>query len=150
MYISVDDIPHQAVQLGRGALLVKLDIKSAYRLVPVHPSDRPLLGMAWHDEVYVDTRLPFGLRSAPKIFTVVANALEWGIRQCGVRFVGHYLDDFATFGPPDSLECQENVRTIIDTCTLLAPGAVVVGLVRVGFNSSGHSHWRRDISQSKS
>ena len=115
-YISVDDIAHQAVQLGRGALLAKLDIKSAYRLVPVHPSDRPLLGMAWHDEVYVDTRLPFGLRSAPKIFTAVADALEWGIRQRGVRFVGHYLDDFATFGPPDSPECQENVRTIMDTC----------------------------------
>ena len=35
--------------------------------------------------------------------------------------------------------------------TLPAPGAVVVGMVHVGFNiSSGRSHWRRDISQSKS
>ena len=34
--------------------------------------------------------------------------------------------------------------------TLPAPGAVVVGMVRVGFNSSGRSHCRRDISQSKS
>ena len=34
--------------------------------------------------------------------------------------------------------------------TLPVPGAVVAGTVRVGFNSSGRSHWRRDISQSKS
>ena len=27
--------------------------------------------------VYIDTRLLFGLRSAPKIFTAVADALEW-------------------------------------------------------------------------
>ena len=108
----MDDIAHQAVQLGCGAWLAKLDIKSAYRLVP---ADRPLLGMAWQDTVYVDTRLPFGLRSAPKILAAVADVLEWGIRQRGVRFVGHYLDNFATFGPPNSPECQENVRTIIDT-----------------------------------
>ena len=29
-----------AMQLGRGALLAKTDIKAAYRLIPVHPSDR--------------------------------------------------------------------------------------------------------------
>ena len=42
-YISVDTIASQAVKLGRGTMLAKADIKSAYRLVPAHPDDRPLL-----------------------------------------------------------------------------------------------------------
>ena len=118
-YISVDEVAHQAIQLGRGALLAKLDIKSAYRLVPVHPDDRPLLGMSWKGKIYVDTMLPFGLRSAPKIFTALADALEWGIRQWGAHFVAHYLDDFATFGPPGSLECQRNMESIMELSKVL-------------------------------
>ena len=53
---------------GPGAKMAKLDIRSAYRIVPVHPQDRHLLGMMWDGKVYVDAALPFGLRSAPKIF----------------------------------------------------------------------------------
>ena len=54
--------------LGKGAKLAKIDIAHAYRNVPVHPADRPLLGMQWKDGIYIDTTLPFGLRSTPKIF----------------------------------------------------------------------------------
>ena len=39
-YISVDKVARAAMSLGKGALLAKVDIKSAYRLVPVHPEDR--------------------------------------------------------------------------------------------------------------
>ena len=76
-YTSVDRVAWAACRLGQVALLAKLDIKSAYRLVPVHPDDRPLLGIQWKGGTYVDGMLPFGLRSAPKIFTAVADALEW-------------------------------------------------------------------------
>ena len=41
-------------------MLAKLDIKSAYHLVPVHPGDRYLLGLQWEGETYADTCLPFG------------------------------------------------------------------------------------------
>jgi len=64
----------------------------------------------------VDATLPFGLRSAPKIFTAVADALEWILRLRGVRNVKHYLDDFIVVGPPRSLECKENLDTIRCTC----------------------------------
>ena len=36
-YTSVESVAIAAQRLGRGALLAKLDIRSAYRLVPVHP-----------------------------------------------------------------------------------------------------------------
>lgn len=41
-YISVDDAVSTVIGLGRGALLAKFDLESAYRLVPVHPQDRLL------------------------------------------------------------------------------------------------------------
>ena len=76
-YITVDNVADVAMSLGVGALIAKIDIKSAYRLIPVCPADRKWLGMQWQDRVCVDGMLPFGLQSAPKIFNAVADALEW-------------------------------------------------------------------------
>ena len=36
-YTTVDDIAAAVTALGAGALLAKVDIESAYRLIPVHP-----------------------------------------------------------------------------------------------------------------
>ena len=44
-YITVDQIIRLVSRLGKGALMAKFDVESAYRNVPVHPSDRYLLGM---------------------------------------------------------------------------------------------------------
>ena len=65
MYISIEQVAETALQLGSGSLLAKIDIKSAlyYRLIPVHPLDRHMLGMQWDGSMYVDGMLPFGLRS---------------------------------------------------------------------------------------
>ena len=60
--------------------------------------------------------LPFGLRSALKIFTTVADALEWVARQRGVPEIDHYLDDFVTLGPHATADCQKNLDIIIQTC----------------------------------
>lgn len=105
-YTSIDKIARAAHRVGSGALLAKADIKSAYRLVPVHPEDRLLLGVEWEGLHYIDAMLPFGLRSAPKIFTAVADALEWCIRQRGVTGINHYLDDFVIVAPPASDMCR--------------------------------------------
>ena len=92
-YVTVDQVAKKAMQLGVGSLIAKIDIKSAYRLIPVSPLDRRYLGMQWNGQVYVDGMLPFGLRSAPKIFNAVADALEWCIAKEGVEAIYHYLDD---------------------------------------------------------
>ena len=44
-YTSVDQAVKRIVSLGKDCLLAKIDVKQAYRNVPVHPQDRPLLGM---------------------------------------------------------------------------------------------------------
>ena len=93
-YVTVDGAVEVIRQTGRGSFLAKVDVRQAYRIVPVHPEDRPLLGMMWEGSLFVDSALPFGLRSAPKIFSAVADALEWLIRNEGVESVMHYLDDY--------------------------------------------------------
>ena len=45
-YISIDDAIQKILSQGRGAMLAKIDVKSAFRLLPVDPSDRHLLGMS--------------------------------------------------------------------------------------------------------
>ena len=60
------------------------------------------MGMLWEQALFVDTALLFGLRSAPKIFTAIADAAEWITKQAGVEFIIHYLDDFLVIGMPDS------------------------------------------------
>ena len=44
-YISVDDVVACILKVGKAAVLAKIDVKQAYRIVPVHPDDRLLLGM---------------------------------------------------------------------------------------------------------
>ena len=105
--------------LPRGVLLTKIDIEAAYRLVPVHPLDRPLQAMEWGGALYVDPMLPFGLRSASKIFNALADGLEWYLGHLGVRFVFHYLDDFLVVGPPASPECAKALAVLDGACAWL-------------------------------
>ena len=118
-YVSVEDAAKGIVARGRGALLAKVDIKNAYRNVPIHPDDRWLMGMLWEGGLYIDTALPFGLRSAPKIFTALADALEWVVRQEGVDFIIHYLDDFLLVGAPASRECTGALTALLSACDRL-------------------------------
>ena len=106
-------------RLGPAALLAKVDIESAYRLIPVHPDDRPLLAMKWENQLYIDPMLPFGLRSAPMIFNAVADALAWYLNQKGIPLLRHYLDDFIIVAPPCSAECQESLATLDRVCKAL-------------------------------
>ena len=108
-YISVDDVIAEVLKKGRGSELAKMDVKQAYRNIPVHPKDRHLLGMFWAGEVLVDMVLPFGLRSAPLLFTAVADAIQWMMHRRGASWVDHYIDDFVTIGAPGTGECAENV-----------------------------------------
>ena len=116
-YTSVDQAARVVSSLGRRCSLAKIDVKSAYRIIPVHPKDALLLGMRWQGGVYVDKALPFGLRSAPKIFNAVADGLAWILQNSGVRLVLHYLDDFLIFGPPCSDECQQALATTLRICS---------------------------------
>ncbi len=50
-YVSVDEVVDCLLTLGRGA------IRQAYRNVPIHPEDRPLLGVNWKETILWDKLL---------------------------------------------------------------------------------------------
>ncbi len=118
-YASVDQAVALVSQLGQGTQLAKLDLKDAYRIVPVHPQDHYLLGISWNGGSYVDRSLPFGLRSAPKIFTAVADMFAWVAHRNGVRYIIHYLDDFLVLGAPGSNEASQALAATLSTFEML-------------------------------
>ena len=82
------------------------------------PKDCHLFGICWEDCVYVDQALPFGLHSAPKLFTTVADSVGWALRAAGISLHIHYLYDFFS-----SLHRLEQIRHFWDTSsTLWVPG----------------------------
>ena len=101
-YATVDDAIQCILQLGTGTELVKLEHKNAYHIVPVHPQDHHLLAVRWEGRMYIDRALPFGLRSAPNIFSAVADMVTWALHCSGICNQIHYLDDFLFMGAPGS------------------------------------------------
>lgn len=67
--------------------------------------------MTWKGNLYIDTVLPFRLRSAPKI-SAIADALEWVLRQKGPLVIIHYLDDLLVMGPQGSDKCRRNLELV--------------------------------------
>ena len=65
------------------------------------------------------------VKISSKIFTAVADALEWCVRQAGVEDVYHYLDDYAVIGPNLDV-CQYFLVILEKVCAHLgvplAPG----------------------------
>ena len=99
---------------GLGALLAKLEMKNTYQQVPVHPAGQHLLGVEWQGSAYIDRVLPFGLRSAPIIFTAMADGVTWAFQQEGITNVVHYLDDFLLWA-----EAGEDMSTPLQTAVAL-------------------------------
>ena len=49
-YTKFDEVVHMVRQEGKGSFLFKVDIKSAFRLLPIHIQDFALLGMKFQDQ----------------------------------------------------------------------------------------------------
>ena len=95
----------------------KFDLKNAFRLIPVRPSDWNLLEMQWRGKFYIDTFLPFGLRSVPFLFNQLSVAIHWILQhKYSVYHLLHYLDDFFTAGAPASQECSSNLSAMLSLC----------------------------------
>ena len=114
-YISVDAFIDGIMTLGQGTLMAKFDMANAYQNVTIHPDDCPLLGMQWHGQYFADLVLPFRMRSAPFIFTAIADL----VHNYDVTFLRHYLEDFQTLGPPSSPVCHDNLQTCVCLCKQL-------------------------------
>ena len=110
-YTHFDEATELTLLMGRGCFLSKIDIKHAYRLLPVHPRDWPLLVYRWQEHFYVDLKLPFGCRSSASIFTAFADLVCWILRHHYRLTVIHYSDDFLIVTGPDRALAQKHQDT---------------------------------------
>ena len=120
-----DHAIHIVRRLGQGCYLAKVDVKAAYRCIPVRPADWPLLGMRWQGQYYFHRTLPFGLRSACHLWERYATAMEWVIRtQFDVPHITHYVDDTFLANRTRELCTLDLARTKAGMAALGAPDAV--------------------------
>ena len=112
-YTPFDEATRLVRQAGPGCFLTKVDIKHAYRLLPVRPDDWPLLVYHWEGNYCVDLKLPFGCRSSASIFTDFADLVCWIINNKFNLVVIHYSDDYLMISPPDpALASQQKVTLL--------------------------------------
>ncbi|XP_041440120.1 uncharacterized protein LOC121400643 [Xenopus laevis] len=113
-YTSFDVAVRLVRTCGRGALMAKVDIESAFRLLPVHPDCQHLLGCKFEGKIYMDRCLPMGCSISCAHFEAFSSFLEWVVRlETGSRAVIHYLDDFLCVGKPGTEECRIILQVLL-------------------------------------
>ena len=64
-------------KIGKGTLIGKKDIKSAFQLLPCHPGDFYLLGFEIGSNYYIDKCLPIGCSISCKTFEQFSTFIHW-------------------------------------------------------------------------
>ena len=103
--------------------LSKLDLRAAYRSVPIHPDNYKFTGLSWAFQTHskskrvymVDTKLPFGCKKSCQIFQALSNAVARILLKKNVSVV-NYLDDILIISDTKEqnwldLDCAVNVLT---------------------------------------
>ena len=91
-------------------LLSKMDVKDAFRQIPVEWAHCPLFGYAFRDLVVVDRRLQFGWRNSPGFWCLFSAALEHAhvhttFRNAVVTPFGQAVTSHVTVSEPAEGEC---------------------------------------------
>src|SRR4051794_10352144 len=89
---------------------VKIDIKDAYLHVPMHADSKRFLAFRWKGKTYQFKAMPFGISSAPRVFTKLIRAALAPLRKQGIRILA-YLDDFLLMASTKA-EAEKQARLV--------------------------------------
>ena len=128
---TIDD----AVQLvDKEFYLAKIDLRHAYRSVPIHPSNYAATGLKWtfsgdtSPTFLYDTRLCFGGRRSPGIFHRLTQSVKRMMFRRGFKGIVVYLDDFLIVSQSRA-ECELAFTTLrellLDLGFQISPSKVV-------------------------
>ncbi|KAK3097748.1 hypothetical protein FSP39_012785, partial [Pinctada imbricata] len=116
-YTSFDTVVEMIAKLGPDTELAKVDMKSAFRLIRVCPSDFHLLCYFFNGFYYIDKCLPFGCAISCSIFEKFATFVHWvTMNTSEYSTLDHYLDDFIFTGPKGTSQCQTLMTNFLSVC----------------------------------
>lgn len=93
-HFKLEDLATVAKQAQEGDNMFSVDLESGYYHVEISPAFRQFFGFQWNGQYYVWNVLPFGLSTAPLVFTKILRPVVQHLRQLGPARVNIYLDDF--------------------------------------------------------
>jgi len=108
-YLKFSEFIKKVGELGPTYLMSKFDIKDAFRLLRVIPSEHYLLGIHYAGFYFYEQCIPFGVHSGPSLFEEFAIAVEAIMHSQAVENVFHYADDFPHIAHPDHAEREYNL-----------------------------------------
>ena len=97
--------------LQPGDWMAKVDLKYAYFSIPIHPDHRKYLHFQFLDKTYQFTRLPFGLASAPWVFTKTLRPAAALARELGMRVIV-YIDDILLMAESREKLCDQTLALV--------------------------------------
>ncbi len=95
-YTRFQDVLQMVIRTGRNCIILKRDVKDAFKNVPVASHQQWLLGFMWEERYYKETCLSFGLSTTPFIFNFFGKSLHWVLVSYLRWILVHYLDDFVS------------------------------------------------------
>lgn len=106
-HFKMEDYRTAIKLLKKDDYMASIDLKDSYFLVSIDEQYRKWLRFEWDNSQYEFNVLPFGLCTAPFVFTKLLKPVLQHLRSQGL-FSVNYLDDFLLIGSSYS-ECQKNV-----------------------------------------
>lgn len=116
--IKYQSISDAAEMVRPNYFAAKVDLKAAYRSVPISPQCYKFAGLKWkfkgdsHFTYLVDRKLMFGSRLAPMIFHRLSQSVQRMLRRRGINCSVVYLDDFIIIAPTAE-ECMAAMNILI-------------------------------------
>ena len=97
--------------LKLGDWFVKIDLKDAYLTVPIWINHQKYLCFLWKGSMLEFACLPFGLASAPRMFTKLMKPVVALLKQQGIRLI-IYLDDILIMAKSSDLVLHQAASTL--------------------------------------
>ena len=97
--------------LKQNDYLVKIDLKDAYLTVPIWKDHQKYLRFLWKGTLHEFACLPFGLATAPRVFTKLMKPVVAALRQRGIRLI-IYLDDILIMAESEALALHHAASTL--------------------------------------
>lgn len=113
-HFKMDNLEVAAGLMFPGAFMASIDLKDAYYTLPIRERDKPFVCFQWGEKKYMFHVMPFGLTSAPRLFTKAMKTPLAVLRQRGLRIFG-YIDDLFILAD-NKEDCEYSVKV---TCDLL-------------------------------